>query len=93
MAKRKLIILVCTICALMLITIGVTVAINLYYQIHSDDIKFTIADTLPQSNGQAAKVILLGGQSNAVGCSLNEYLQNNVSAEKYSEYQNGYDNI
>lgn len=77
----------------MLITIGVTVSINLYYQIHSDDIKFTIADTLPQSNGQAAKVILLGGQSNAVGCSLNEYLQNNVSAEKYSEYQNGYDNI
>ena len=41
----------------------------------------------------AVKVILLGGQSNAVGVSLNSELQKNVSAEKYAEYVNGYSNV
>ena len=40
-----------------------------------------------------AKVILLGGQSNAVGVSLNSELQKNVSAEKFAEYTNGYSNV
>jgi len=38
-------------------------------------------------------VILLGGQSNASGCSLDEYLKKNVSAEEYAEYQSGFDNV
>jgi hypothetical protein len=48
---------------------------------------------LPDGNGKSARIILLGGQSNASGCSLDEYLQKNVTEEKYAEYQNGYDNV
>jgi len=56
-------------------------------------ITFTVKDTLPDGGGKEAFVILLGGQSNASGCSLDEYLKRNVSPEKYAEYQNGYDNV
>ncbi len=40
-----------------------------------------------------AKVILLGGQSNAEGVSLVGALPSRVSAEKYAEYTNGYSNV
>lgn len=58
-----------------------------------DEISYTVDDTLPDGEGKSAKVILLGGQSNAAGCSSDEYLKMNVSEEKYAEYQNGYDNV
>ena len=54
---------------------------------------FVVNDTLANGHGRKAKIILLGGQSNAAGCSIDEYLQMKVSQEKYSEYQNGYDNV
>ena len=54
---------------------------------------YTVKDTLPDGNGKKATVILLAGQSNASGCSLDEYLKQNVTEEKYAEYQNGYDNV
>lgn len=54
---------------------------------------FTVNDTLPDGNGKKATVILLGGQSNASGCSFNEYLERNVSTQKYAEYEAGYDNV
>lgn len=56
-------------------------------------ITFEVRDTLPDGQGKDAAVILLGGQSNASGCSLDEYLRRNVTEEKYAEYQNGYDNV
>jgi len=62
-----------------------------YYQ--ANTFHYTIKDTLPDGGGKRAKVILLGGQSNASGCSLDKYLQSNVSEEKYAEYKNGYDNV
>ena len=52
-----------------------------------------VRDTIEDGGGKKARVILLAGQSNASGCSLDEYLQKNVSEEKYGEYQNGYDNV
>jgi len=58
-----------------------------------DRVTFKINDTLPDGEGKIATVILLGGQSNASGCSRDDYLQKNVSAEKYAEYKSGYDNI
>ena len=58
-----------------------------------DGISFTVNDTLPDGDGKRATVILLGGQSNASGCSRDDYLQKNVSAEQYAEYQNGYGNV
>ena len=54
---------------------------------------FEIRDTLPEGNGKKAKIILLAGQSNAAGCSRDDYLRKNVSLEKYQEYENGYNNI
>lgn len=59
----------------------------------SNRVDYLINDTLEEGNGQKAKVILLAGQSNASGCSLDEYLKLNVSNEKYNEYSNGYDNV
>ena len=57
------------------------------------DIDFVIEDPLPDGEGKSATVILLGGQSNASGCIRDDYLQKNISEEKYAEYKNGYDNV
>ena len=62
-----------------------------YYK--KNQIFFAGADTLPDGQGKNAIVILLGGQSNASGCSSDAYLQRNITEEKYAEYQNGYDNV
>ena len=59
----------------------------------NNKIKITLNDTLVSGNGQKATAIILAGQSNASGCSRDDYLQKNVSKEKYDEYQNGYDNV
>lgn len=40
-----------------------------------------------------AKVILIGGQSNAVGVSQNAELRKKIDADKYQEYVNGYSNV
>ena len=39
------------------------------------------------------KVILIGGQSNAVGVSQNAELRKKIDADKYQEYLNGYSNV
>ena len=54
---------------------------------------FDVKDTLPEGNGKKATVILLGGQSNAAGCSSDEYLKQNTSPEQYAEYEQGYGNV
>lgn len=87
--KTKLLITVIAAICIVLVA-GAIVGWQYYLE---DQISFTIKDTLPDGNGEEATVILLGGQSNASGCSLDEYLKRNVSAEKYDEYQNGYDNV
>lgn len=86
--KKKIIAitLICTV----LIGFGVFIGVHEY---EKNKVSFTVQDTLPDGCGKKVKVILLGGQSNASGCSLDEYLQKNVSAEKYAEYENGYDNV
>ena len=72
------------------------VAVGGYFGIKSiiDSIPvYTVADSLPDGEGKKATVILLAGQSNASGCSIDEYLKSNVSPEKYAEYEAGYDNV
>ncbi len=54
---------------------------------------FPIADTLPDGQGQEAKVIVLLGQSNATGCSLTSYLQQNVAPEEYAAFRAGYPSV
>ena len=50
-------------------------------------------DTIPYGFGKEAKVIILAGQSNAAGCTRDDYLRENVSKEQYEIYENGYDNV
>ena len=89
MTRKKKWILIVAVCALV---VGVCSFVGIrHYQ--KNQITFTVNDILPEGNGQKATVILLGGQSNASGCSLDEYLKKNVSAEEYAEYQNGFDNV
>ncbi len=55
--------------------------------------RFSVKDTLADGQGKKATVILLGGQSNASGCSSVEYLEKNVSPERYAQFENGFDNV
>lgn len=57
------------------------------------DTNFKINDCLNDGNNQKAKVIVLLGQSNASGCTYNNYLEMNTSKEEYERYQNGFDNV
>lgn len=57
------------------------------------NISFEIQDNLADVSGKKATVILLGGQSNASGCSMDQFLKSNVEPEKYDEYSAGYDNV
>ena len=90
--KKKIIILIAVCVGVLAIGLGCFFGIRAYLDIRNP-YTFTLADTLPDGEGREAIVILLGGQSNASGCSLDEYLAKNVSPEKYAEYQNGYGNV
>jgi hypothetical protein len=87
--KKRIISLVILLCTVA-ISLGAFLFIRHYI---SPSPHFTINDTLPDGQGKKVKVILLGGQSNASGCSSDDYLKQNVSAEQYAAYQNGYDNV
>ena len=64
-----------------------------YYKIDMNS-NYAINDTLDTvSEGTAAKLIFLLGQSNATGCSYNSYLKKGVSEEKYAEFETGYSNV
>ncbi len=88
MKKSKFLILLIILSAIALLTAGILILCG-----GEEEITYTLNDTLPDGEGMTARVILLGGQSNASGCSRDDYLQQNVSAEKYAEYKNGYDNV
>ena len=87
---KKILVLLIIVVAAILIGLGVYWGISAY---RDSQIQFTVHDTLQDGQGKKATVILLGGQSNASGCSLDEYLKKNVTAEKYAEYDAGYDNV
>ena len=98
MTKRKIIIIAVAV-ALLLCAVGVGIYFLVRGNDNSSDVplvtdfNFTVNDTLPDGEGRKATVILLGGQSNASGCSRDDYLMKNVSEEKYAEYALGYDNV
>lgn len=54
---------------------------------------FQVSDTLPNGEGRKVKVILLLGQSNATGCSIVEYLKNNLNQDEYEHYENGFSSV
>ena len=95
MEKKKKI----TLISLLALAVAFAVFAGCYVKYYIDNqasdekIVYTVNDTLPDGGGETVRVILLGGQSNASGCSLDEYLRLNVSEEKYREYEEGYDNV
>ena len=88
--RKKIVISLIAAAAVLLIGLGCFFGVQNYLK---NRITYHIEDTLPDGKGQRATVIILAGQSNASGCSLDEYLQKNVSEEKYAEYKNGYGNV
>ena len=90
MNKKRLVILLVAVLAAVGIGLGAFFGIR---ALTKDRVTFSVADTLPDGGGKKATVILLGGQSNASGCSIVDYLKQNVSPEQYAEYEAGYDNV
>ncbi len=88
--KKLILILAAAVLGVALIALGVYFGVSAYLD---SKISYTVNDTLPDGQGNKVKVIFLGGQSNASGCSLDEYLKRNVTPEKYQEYDQGYDNV
>lgn len=85
----KKIIILTTLVLSLLLSFGGVMIVKYYKDIAETGLK----DKLPYGWGKDATVILLAGQSNAAGCSRDDYLRKNVSAEKYKEYEDGYDNV
>ena len=88
--KKKITISIISIMCAIIIGLGSFFGIRAYIQ---NKFPFTVNDTLDDGQGKTARVVLLGGQSNAAGCSHSEYLEKNTSTDKFSEYKNGYDNV
>jgi hypothetical protein len=88
MKKQTLVII--SIALALVLGLGSIIGLYIY---EDSQMVYTVNDTLPDGQGKKATVILLAGQSNASGCSLDEYLERNVSPEKYEEYEAGYDNV
>ena len=88
--KTKNILFIILICILLAGTVIFAIKI---YDNEMKTFNFEINDTLPSGEGKTVRVVLLGGQSNASGCSRDDYLQKYVSEEKYEEYKNGYDHV
>lgn len=63
---------------------------TVYLNMNTD---YNIADTLPDGEGKSAKVILLLGQSNATGCSINSYLKENIGEDVYNKYEEGFSSV
>ena len=57
------------------------------------NLSYPTPTSLEDGGGRRARVIILIGQSNATGCSLNSYLEKNVPAEDFARYSAGFDSV
>lgn len=55
--------------------------------------EYPLPDSLPDGEGEKTRVILLLGQSNASGASINAYLEKAVDPEQYGRYTEGFDSV
>lgn len=55
--------------------------------------EYTLSDTLPDGGGEKVRLVLLLGQSNATGCSINKYLKENIGEQAYARLENGFSNV
>ena len=64
------------------------------FTVHLDmNTDFALPDSLADGEGKKAKVILLLGQSNASGASINAYLEKAVGEAQYARYAQGFDSV
>ncbi|MGM9858243.1 MAG: sialate O-acetylesterase [Bacilli bacterium] len=63
-----------------------------YYKLNMNT-DYEDTTNLEDGKGIKSKVVLLLGQSNASGCSYNDYLQINTTEEEYQKFENGYENV
>ena len=54
---------------------------------------YPLPDTLADGEGKQVKVILLLGQSNATGCSIKKYLQEQIGEDAYGRYEAGFPSV
>ena len=76
MTKKQIVILLIAVLTVALILTAALIGAG---HLKKHRIVYDVADTLPDGGGKRVSVILLGGQSNASGCSLDEYLEKNVT--------------
>lgn len=62
------------------------------YEIGMDN-NFESCSGVEEGNGEIAHVLILTGQSNCTGCSITSYLKEQVTAENFARYKNGYSNV
>ena len=70
--KKKILLSILSVFCAVVLAMGGFFAIREY--VSYAKIHFTVQDTLPDGQGKKATIILLGGQSNASGCSRDDYL-------------------
>ena len=63
-----------------------------YYYFEIDN-NYELSTNLKEGNNERIHVIALLGQSNATGCSYNEYLKKSVDEEQYQIYEQGFENV
>lgn len=86
---RKIFIILLAVVLALLIGLGIVVVVN-YYKDLADT---GLSNSVPYGFGKDARVIIIAGQSNAAGCSRDDYLQKNTTPEQYEKYKNGFDNV
>ena len=86
---KKIVLVIVAIALILALGFGIFAVVKHYKSISETGLKTNI----PNGFGKEATIILLAGQSNAAGCSHDEYLKKNVSPEQYAEYERGYDNV
>lgn len=55
--------------------------------------EYPSTEALPDGEGKKTKVVLLIGQSNATGCSITEYLKQNIPSEDFERYEDGFPSV
>ena len=55
--------------------------------------EYPSTEALPDGEGKKTKVVLLIGQSNATGCSITEYLKQNIPSENFERYEDGFPSV
>jgi hypothetical protein len=55
--------------------------------------EYPSTEALPDGEGKKTKVVILIGQSNATGCSITEYLKQNIPSEDFDRYESGFPSV